>query len=113
MAAVTIDQQQGAEENFGECQLGDARRTRRAVKVACQMAEFPDGSTPYEAENLADLKAVYRLFDCDHAAVPALAEPHWKLTHSRVRGTVLVMAWRSACKTDPPRRGNWTHLVSV
>ena len=21
--------------------------------------------------------------------------------------------WRSACKTDPPRRGNWTHLVSV
>ena len=91
MAAVTVDQEQWAEENFGECQLGDARRTRRAVKVACQMAEFPDGSTPCQTENLADLKAVYRLFDCDEATFPALAEPHWKLTRSRARGTVLVI----------------------
>ena len=61
MSEVTVDIEQWAEENFGNCQLGDARRTRRAVTVARQMVEFPDGSTPQQAEKWADLKAVYHL----------------------------------------------------
>jgi hypothetical protein len=34
-----------AEQQFGTCDLGDKRRTRRAVKMASQFAANPDGST--------------------------------------------------------------------
>jgi hypothetical protein len=91
MSEVTVDIEQWAEENFGNCQLGDARRTRRAVTVARQMVEFPDGSTPQQAEKWSDLKAIYRLFDSKEATFTAFAEPHWKRTRSRARGTVLVI----------------------
>ena len=80
-----------AEENFGNCDLGDARRTRRTVKVAQQMAEHPDGTTPTQCESWPDLKAAYRLFDCDDVTFSALAEPHWKQTRQQARGRVLVI----------------------
>ena len=79
MSALTLDVGEWAEENFGGCELGDVRRTRRAVTVARQMAEHPDGSTPDQAEDWSDLKAMYRLFDADEATFTPLATPHWQL----------------------------------
>ena len=80
-----------AQENFGTCDLGDARRTRRVVKLAQQMAEHPDGSTPDQTETWADLKAAYRLVDQDDVTFTALASPHWELTRRRAQGVVLVI----------------------
>lgn len=91
MGALTLDVGEWAEENFGGCELGDVRRTRRAVTVARQMAEHPDGSTPDQAEDWSDLKAMYRLFDADEATFTALAKPHWRRTRSLARGTVLLI----------------------
>ena len=85
MSTLTLDVGEWAEENFGECDLGDVRRTRRAVTVARQMAEHPDGSTPDQAEDGSDLKAMYRLFDADEATFTALATPHWKRRRARRR----------------------------
>jgi hypothetical protein len=80
-----------AEENFGGCELGDVRRTARVVKLAQQMAEHPDGSTPEQTERWADLKAAYRVVDRDEVTFTAVASPHWELTRARARGTVLVI----------------------
>ena len=91
MSALTLDVGEWAEENFGGCELGDVRRTRRAVTVARQMAEHPDGSTPDQAEDWSDLKAMSRLFDADEATFTALATPHWRRTRSLARGTVLLI----------------------
>ena len=91
MSSLTLDVGEWAEENFGGCDLGDVRRTRRAVTVARQMAEHPDGSTPDQAEDWSDLKAMYRLFDADEATFSALATPHWRRTRSLARGTVLLI----------------------
>ncbi len=91
VSALTLDVGDWAEENFGECDLGDVRRTRRAVTVARQMAEHPDGSTPDQAEDWSDLKAMYRLFDADEATFTALATPPWRHTRSLARGTVLLI----------------------
>ena len=88
---LKLDVAEWAEANFGTCDLGDLRRTRRAVKVAQQMAEHPDGSTPAQCEQWADLKAAYRLFDCENVTFAALAEPHWQRTRRQARGTVLVI----------------------
>jgi Transposase DNA-binding/Transposase Tn5 dimerisation domain len=88
---VTLDAAEWAAENFGTCELGDARRTRRAVQVARQMAECPNGSTPNQTENWSDLKAVYRLFAEEDVTFNALAEPHWQATRRRARGVVLLI----------------------
>jgi hypothetical protein len=88
---LTLDVSRWAEETFGSCDLQDARRTRRAVKVAQQMAEHPDGSSPAQAERWADLKALYRLFDQEEVTFEALASPHWQQTRTHAAGTVLLL----------------------
>ena len=65
MSVLALDVGEWAEQNFGGCDWGDVRRTRRAVTVARQRAEHPDGSTPDQAEDGSDLKAMYRLFDAE------------------------------------------------
>ena len=80
-----------AEQNFGNCQLGDARRTRRAVTLAAQAASHPDGSTPIQTETWADCKAAYRLFDQDDVTFEGLCEPHWQLTREQAGGTWLLI----------------------
>lgn len=88
---LTLDVGEWAEENFGSCDFQDARRTRRAVMVAQHMAEHPDGSSPAQAENWAELKAMYRLFDADEVTFAAVATPHWQRTRLLARGTVLLI----------------------
>jgi hypothetical protein len=91
VAYLTLDIAQWAEESFGTCELHDARRTRRAVIVAQQMAQHPDGSSPTQAEKWSDLKALYRLFNHSDVTFDALAEPHWRRTRSLARGRVLLI----------------------
>ena len=89
MAAVslTLDVELWAEENFGTCELGDERRTRRVVNMVRCMAEHPDGSTPDQFENWKDLKAAYRLLSRPEVTFAALAEPHWRGTRAAARGS--------------------------
>ena len=97
VGVLTLDVGDWAEENFGSCDLKDARRTRRAVTVARQMAEYPDGSSPAQTERWSDLKALYRLFNVDEVTFSAVARPHWQRTRSLARGTVLLIGdtmWR-------------------
>src|SRR5436190_22716073 len=88
---LTLDVGQWAEENFGSCDLQDVRRTRRAVTVARQMAEHPDGTGPSQTERWGDLKAMYRLFNAEDVTFSALATPHWERTRSLAQGTVLLI----------------------
>jgi len=91
VAYLTLDVAQWAEENFGGCDLQDARRTRRAVTAAQQMAEHPDGSSPDQTEIWPELKALYRLFDCEEVTFKSLSLPHWQRTRSLARGDVLLI----------------------
>lgn len=80
-----------AEQQFGDCELGDARRTKRAVSTAALFAAHPSGSTPEQTENWADCKAAYRLFDCADVTFEALATPHWRQTRARPAGHYLLL----------------------
>ena len=62
MNALELDVNVWAEQQFGRCDLGDKRRTRRAVQMAAQFAANPDGSTPKQTETWADCEGAYRLF---------------------------------------------------
>lgn len=91
VAELQLDIEKWAQRNFGDCELGDARRTTRAVKLAAQVAAHPDGSTPEQTGLWADCKAAYRLFDRDEVTFEALCEPHWKQTRQRAAGTYLLI----------------------
>jgi hypothetical protein len=91
MVSFTLPPEQWAEEQFGACELGDARRTQRAVKVAAAFAANSSGSTPHQNEDWGDLKATYRLFDSDGVTFHSLASPHWNRTRARTGGHWLIL----------------------
>lgn len=77
--------------NFGACDLGDARRTERAVQIAARMADHPGGSSPEQMADWAELKACYRFFNNDAVTFDALARPHWEQTCAVAKGRVLIL----------------------
>ena len=91
MAGIELDVDAWAEQQFGTCELGDARRTRRAVKLAAQVASHPDASTPNQTEIWGDCKAAYRLFDQADVTFAALCQPHWSSVRQRPQGTWLLI----------------------
>ena len=80
-----------AQLNFGTCELGDKRRTKRLVQVAEQVGNHPSASLPNQIERWSDLKAADRLFDGDEVTFEALARPHWELTKQAAKGRCLVI----------------------
>ena len=82
---------QWAQLNFGDCDLGDKRRTKRLVQVAEQIANNPSASLPNQIELWGDLKAAYRLFDREEVTFEAIARPHWELTRRLAHGRCLVI----------------------
>ena len=82
------------EVNFGAAELGDRRRTKRLVKLADQLSRHPGGSLPDKLKSPADLRALYRLCDCDEVTHEAILAPHRAVTLARVQdhgGTLLVI----------------------
>src|SRR5438105_13682110 len=57
---------------FGSAVLGDRRRTRRLVSLADQLCKHPGGTLPEKLKSPKDLKALYRLCDCDAVTHQAL-----------------------------------------
>lgn len=80
MSNLLVEPAAWAEQQFGECDLGDDRRTNRLVQVAAQAAARPDGSTPDQAESWGNCKAVYRLMDCDDVSHARIIGPHCEQT---------------------------------
>jgi len=95
MFQVTRDVEQWAQEQFGPCDFGDRRRTGRLVTIAAQCAQRPDGSTPDQTGNWADLKAAYRFFDNDNVEHRTILTHHCQNTRDLTQhlgGTVLLVA---------------------
>ena len=88
---ITMDAQTWAEEQFGQCDLKDKRRTRRFVELAKSVLCHPSGSLPEQMADMGDLKAAYRLFACEDVDFEAIAAPHWEQTRRRSPGRYLVL----------------------
>ena len=82
------------EVNFGNAQLGDVRRTRRLARTADLMCRRPGGSLPQKLRNPKDLRAFYRLMNCDQVTHEAILASHRQATMktiSQMGSTVLVL----------------------
>ena len=82
---VILETKEWAEATFGECELGDQRRTKRLVRLAEQTAARPDGSTPEQTESWADCRAAYRLFDQEDVTFQEIIRPHCEQTRASCR----------------------------
>lgn len=101
---LELDVNTWAAEQFESCDLGDARRTARAVTTAAQFAANPSGSTPEQTETWADCKAAYRLFDSPDVTFSALATPHWEQTKTRTSGHYLLLGDTTVVSFDGDRQ---------
>lgn len=91
VATLTLEMGDWAQQQFGACDLGDQRRTQRAVKFAAQMAADPSGSTPRQTQAWHDCKAAYRLLDCEDVTFAALVAPHCAATRAQTSGHWLLL----------------------
>lgn len=80
--------------HFGNAELGDKRRTKRLVYSADCLRRHPGGTLPDKFKSPADLKAFYRLCDCDevtHGAILTAHRDHVLGQCSRLRRDILVI----------------------
>ena len=110
-AASGLDALGWAEQEFGGCDLGDPRRTRRLVKIVRDQAAQPSGSYSQAAGgNRYDLKGYYRFLNCaqEELNLASLLQTHRTQTIRRMKreSTVLIVqdttelnfSTRSACE---------------
>jgi hypothetical protein len=82
-----------AQEEFGQVDLGDQRRTARLVEVGAALAQTAGGTLPSVLDDWAELKAAYRLLDCSAMTLKRVAGPHWEKVRSACAapGTYLLI----------------------
>jgi hypothetical protein len=81
-----------AEEEFGGCDLGDARLEERLLILARDFYERPRASIPEACNSRAKTKAAYRFLNHDETTMEKLLEAHYLATEERVRKESIVLA---------------------
>jgi hypothetical protein len=79
---------------FGAADLGDARRVKRLVQVANELALRPEGSFPKKLHDPAELKGFYRLMEMEEVTHETVLAPHRAETLRRMQaypGVVLIV----------------------
>jgi hypothetical protein len=104
MGSITLPTEAWAESQFGECDFGDVRRTRRAVRFAAQIANNSSGSTPSQTVAWNECKAAYRLINCEEVTFNAISRPHWRQTRARTVGHWLLLGDTTQCDFGVKRR---------
>src|SRR5438045_4535903 len=90
-------------EEFGQAELGDARRTARLVELGRLLGAQPAASIPQACFDTAQLKAAYRFFATDAIEPQAILQSHVRATAARCQKTPLVLAVQDTTQLD------WTH----
>lgn len=80
-----------AHQQFGDCELGDVRRTRRLVKFAQQVCHKPSQNTPMQTQTWGDCKAAYRLMSREEVTFEAITSPHYQLTRDQSPEVCLLL----------------------
>ncbi len=89
-----------AEQTFGTVDLGDRRRTRRAISMAACIMRRPSASLPVQMRILPALKAAYRLLERDVVTQQALSSPHWYQTRHQAHRQPLVLLIQDTTEVD-------------
>jgi len=80
-----------AQQQWGQCQLGDRRLTRRAVAMGQAMARDPQASLPAQMVQPAALRGAYRLLNNPRVSGVQLCQPHLLATRQAMVQTPVVL----------------------
>jgi hypothetical protein len=82
-----------AVEQFGTVELGDKRRTMRAVDIAQAMARRPADGLAKQMAGWNEQRGAYRLLDNEAVSHEALSQAHWQQTREQAgaSGPVVLM----------------------
>ena len=69
-----------AAQQWATADLGDRRRTQRAIEIGAKMAAHPDASLPNQMESRAALRGAYLLLNHPDISLDALLTPHCQAT---------------------------------
>lgn len=81
-----------AEEEFGNCALGDMRLTERLTVMARDFYAQPTANLPQACGSRAKTKAAYRFLDHEATSLDTLLKPHYEATERRLERERVVLA---------------------
>src|SRR5438046_10603344 len=89
-----------ADDEFGNADLGDVRRTARLVQLASVLGSQPSASLPEATDDAATLKAAYRFFDNDYVLAEAMLKSHVRSTTAGRQSVPPVLAVPDTTPSD-------------
>lgn len=99
-STATVEWTRWAQEELGGVDLGDARRSRRAVLILSRFMGAPESSIPRATENWAGAKAAYRYFDNETVKPETIYEQHRQAVIRRAQGEPVVLAIGDTTQLD-------------
>ena len=81
-----------AEEEFGGCDLPDARLQRRLLLLARDFYARPTANVAQACASRAKTKAAYRFLDHEQTTMDTLLQSHYRATEARVHAESIVLA---------------------
>jgi hypothetical protein len=96
------------ERNFSGIDLGDQRRTARLIQAADDMCRHPGGTLPDKFPKPADLRAFYRLMNCEKVTHDIVLQAHADDTRACVAacGANVVLLLHDGTELDYTTRTN-------
>lgn len=90
-------------DEFVHCDFGDARLSKRILKLAEVFHEHPGRSIPAAFLTRADWEACYRFFDNEAVTPEAILEPHFQHTRERIKECEVAILAQDTTELDLTR----------
>ena len=87
-----LAQQQWAQEEFADLDLGDVRRTRRLILIMVALCSQPTASIPQACGSWAPTKAAYRFLDNPAVDPDVILEAHCQKSVQRAQDQRVILA---------------------
>jgi hypothetical protein len=110
---VVLSADAWAAQQFATADLGDRRRTKRAVEMAAKMAAHPDASLPQQMESRSALRAAHGVLSNPRVSLEALVAPHCQQTLVAARREELVLMVEDTSELDYTAHPHTTGLGPI
>lgn len=108
-----LDPHEWAEKLFSQIEIGDKRRTARAVAMAGQIMRQPNASLPNQMRSPEALKAAYRLLAEEDVTYRALIVLHWQQTRQAAEREQIVLIVEDTTHVDYTHHPQTTGLGPI
>jgi len=97
---MNSDTESWSEQEFGNADLGDSRRTQRLIELAEQRGCQPNASIAQSCGDNAATKAAYRFYENEAISMTAILSSHQQATQRRMNQESVVLAVQDTTQLD-------------